>query len=89
MAEASAQRSTGMATLSTTKPPAGAVRFDYDGAGNLTDTSNGWHLGYNTKNHATSIQPPGQPADTANYADVGMAERVASPVPRIPPARSG
>ena len=63
-------------TAGCSTPPAGAVTFDYDGAGNLTTTSNGWRLAYNAKNQATSIAAPGQAADTANYADVGMAERV-------------
>jgi RHS repeat-associated protein len=68
----------GSATSACGTVPAGAITSDYDGAGNLTATSSGYALAYNSRNQATSITHPGSPAVPMSYADADNTERTSA-----------
>jgi RHS repeat-associated protein len=59
-------------------PPAGSTTYTYDANGNLTASSVGGSLAYNSKNQSTSITYNGSTLSSMAYADVNQSERTAA-----------
>ncbi|MDQ3915516.1 MAG: DUF6531 domain-containing protein [Actinomycetota bacterium] len=66
----------GSSSASCTAAPAGATKYIYDGAGNLTSTSAGFSLVYNARNQTTSMKPPGGTPEAMTYQDADQTRRI-------------
>jgi RHS repeat-associated protein len=66
----------GSSSAACASAPAGATKYVYDGAGNLTSTSLGLALLYNAKNQTTSMKPPGGTAESMTYQGPDQTRRL-------------
>jgi RHS repeat-associated protein len=66
----------GSSSADCTSAPAGATKYAYDGAGNVTSTSAGLTLVYNAKNQTTSMKPPGGTVESMTYQGPDQTRRL-------------
>jgi RHS repeat-associated protein len=56
--------------------PAGATRYTFDAAGNMTGTSAGLQIGYSLRGHMITVTPPGLAAIEMIYTDATQDRRI-------------
>jgi RHS repeat-associated protein len=65
----------GSSSNACASPPSGSTTYTFDNNGNLTGSSAGLSMAYNSKDQTTSITPPGGSATSFSYADATQDER--------------